>query len=593
LDPLIIVIVINKIKYELLKNTFYRMGVRMKSRLWLIYGLLVILLNLQNPDHIMATDLTTTRVASGLSHPLFVTAPIDDANRFFIVESAGVIKIFKDGAVLPMPFLDISERVNSGGERGLLGMAFHPDYANNGYFYLNYSDSVDNTVIARFEVTSNPDIADENSEYEILYIDQPFVNHNGGMITFGLNDGYLYIGMGDGGAAGDPGNRSQDDGEMLGKILRIDVDGGSPYGIPADNPFVGPGDPLDEIWAKGLRNPWRFSFDRANGDLYIADVGQYLWEEISFQSALSIGGENYGWRLMEGAHCYNPAENCDPGGLTYPIHEYSHDSGCSITGGYVYRGNVIPDLNGTYFFADYCTDSIWSFQYSNDTFSDFQDRTVELAPGGGQYITSISSFGEDAFGELYITDFNGEVFKIIPQNPGTISGIVAPEQPLEGVEVRIVGTAIVDFTNANGEYELSGLGSGAFDVSFLYSGYIDTTVNDIVVIEGETTIFDLVLESSCNYSVGDVNNSGNLNGLDVTFSVAYFKGAPPPPYQCECTPGNIWYVSGDVNNSCDFNGLDVTYLVSFFKGGPVPIPCADCPPGGLLFANKKQVSINQ
>jgi len=364
-----------------------------------------------------ATDITTERVASGLSSPIFVTSPPGDGQRLFIVEQPGRIKILQDGQVLNTPFLDIDGRVLSGGERGLLGLAFHPDYDINGYFYVDYTNNSGNTVISRFEVTADPDLADSSSESILLTIAQPYSNHNGGMIAFGPNDGYLYIGMGDGGSGGDPQNRAQSDSVLLGKMLRIDVDGGSPYGIPPDNPFAGPGYPLDEIWAKGVRNPWRFSFDRLNGDLYIADVGQSQWEEIDFQPASSAGGENYGWRLMEGDHCYDPPSNCDPGGLTYPIYEYSHGGTpfrCSISGGYVYRGNAIPQLPGTYFFADYCSGQIWSFRYDGSNITEFTDRTAELAPDSGYVISDISSFGEDGSGELYIVDLGGEVFKIVP-----------------------------------------------------------------------------------------------------------------------------------------------------------------------------------
>ncbi len=363
-----------------------------------------------------ATELTTVRVASGLSAPIFVISPPGDMQRVFIVEQPGRIKILQDGEILPVPFLDITGDVSYGGERGLLGLAFHPNYGNNGYFFVNYTNNSGNTVISRFSVTADPDVADPGSEFIVLTIWQPFGNHNGGMLAFGPNDGYLYIGMGDGGSGGDPGNRSQDDGELLGKMLRIDIDGDPPYGIPDDNPFEGPGDPLDEIWAKGLRNPWRFSFDRSSGDMYIADVGQGTWEEIDFQPASSAGGENYGWRLMEGNHCYNPPSDCDPGGLTYPIYEYSHGGNpfrCSVTGGYVYRGAAIPDLQGIYFFADYCSDQIWSFRYDGNV-PEVTDRTNELDPGNGLSIDNISSFGEDGSGEIYIVDLGGEVFKIVP-----------------------------------------------------------------------------------------------------------------------------------------------------------------------------------
>ncbi len=366
-----------------------------------------------------ALALQTERIASGLTRPVFVTAPPGDAIRLFVLEQyTAQIKILKGGVALATPFLDINSLViDSGSERGLLGLAFHPDYQVNGYFYVNYTDNAGNTVVARYSVSGNPDVADLDSALILMTIPQPYANHNGGMLAFGPNDGYLYIGMGDGGSAGDPDNRAQNDGELLGKLLRIDVDSTQPYAIPPDNPYIGPGDPLDEIWAKGLRNPWRFSFDRLTGDLYIADVGQSAYEEIDFQPTLSTGGENYGWRLLEGAHCYNPPVNCDPGGLTYPIHEYTHGGTpfrCSVTGGYVYRGSDIAGLQGTYFFADFCSGQIWSFRYDGFNLTSFTDRTAELNPGNGITIDSIASFGEDGNGELYIVDLGGELFKLCP-----------------------------------------------------------------------------------------------------------------------------------------------------------------------------------
>jgi glucose/arabinose dehydrogenase len=370
-----------------------------------------------------APALTTTRVASGLTQPLFVTvSPGDLANRLFIVERGGVIKSLHNGQISGT-FLDIHSLVETGYvEQGLLGLAFHPDYAANGFFYVDYTRHGDGwTTIARYHVAANPDSADPASAEILLTIPQPYLNHNGGMIVFGP-DGYLYIGMGDGGSAGDPGNRAQSDTSLLGKLLRIDVNQGSPYGIPPDNPFANSPTARHEIWAKGLRNPWRYNFDRQTHDLYIADVGQDLWEEVDFQAAGNPGGQNYGWRLMEGNHCYNPAQNCDPGGLVHPIHEYSHNVGCSITGGYVYRGTAIPDLQGTYFFGDYCSARIWSFRYQGGTVTDFTERTTELAPGNGLAIRAISSFGEDAQGELYICDLaDGDVFKIVP-SPSSVPG---------------------------------------------------------------------------------------------------------------------------------------------------------------------------
>jgi glucose/arabinose dehydrogenase len=366
-----------------------------------------------------AFALSTERIAAGLSRPLFATAPPGDTIRLFVLEQyTAQIKILKGGVALASPFLDINNLVSdSGSERGLLGLVFHPSYETNGYFYVNYTNNAGDTVVARYSASENPDVANPNSALILITISQPYSNHNGGTLAFGPNDGYLYIGMGDGGSAGDPENRAQNDGELLGKMLRIDVDNENPYAIPPDNPYVGSGDPREEIWAKGLRNPWRFSFDRLTGDLYIADVGQNSYEEIDFQPALSAGGENYGWRLMEGNYCYNPPINCDPGGLTYPIHEYSHGGNpfrCSVTGGYVYRGSDIADLYGTYFFADFCSDQVWSFRYDGSNLTSFTDRTAELNPGNGVSIDSISSFGEDGNGELYLVDLGGEIFKLCP-----------------------------------------------------------------------------------------------------------------------------------------------------------------------------------
>ena len=379
--------------------------------------------------------LTTVRVASNLDHVVFATYAPSDYTRLFIVEKQGRIKVLnlKTGVVNATLFLNIDGLVGGGlstnDERGLLGLAFHPGYQNNGFFYVDYTDNSGRTTIRRYSVSGDPEVADPASGVTLLSIFQPFVNHNGGWIGFGPNDGYLYISMGDGGSGGDPGNRAQDiTNQLLGKMLRIDVDGdngpGGNYGIPPDNPFVDKvGD--DEIWAYGLRNPWRSSFDRATGDLYIADVGQNAWEEIDFQPANSTGGENYGWRCYEGDHPFNTG-GCPPAGtMVFPIHEYSHAFGFSITGGYVYRGCAIPTLDGTYFFADYVSARLWSFTYDGNNVLNFTEVSAELSPSSdGFIINQISSFGEDALGELYIVDqgfgTSGQVFKIIPVVP-TIS----------------------------------------------------------------------------------------------------------------------------------------------------------------------------
>ncbi len=372
------------------------------------------------------TPITTVRVASGLVRPIGVFHAPGDSSRLFIIEKQGFIRILENGVLLPTAFLNV-DAITGGGtssssEQGLLGLAFHPDFDNNGLFYIDHTNNSGNTVIAEYQISGDPNIADAGSRRELLTIAQPFSNHNGGWIDFGP-DGYLYISMGDGGSAGDPGNRAQTiTNQLLGKMLRIDVDGNNSsngqYGIPATNPFVGvTGD--DEIWAYGLRNAWRNSFDRQTGDLWIADVGQGTWEEVNFQSANSTGGENYGWRCYEGNANYNTSGCASPSTMVFPIHVYSHASGgCSITGGYVYRGCKMPENHGAYFFADYCSSVIWSLRYNAGVVTDLTNRSAELAPGGGLSITSITSFGEDANGEIYICDQGGgEIFKIVPNGP--------------------------------------------------------------------------------------------------------------------------------------------------------------------------------
>jgi glucose/arabinose dehydrogenase len=263
--------------------------------------------------------LASYKVAGNLSQPLHVCSPPDD-DRLFIVEQRGKIKILQNGSVLATPFLDITSKVSPDPYGGLLGLAFHPDYASNGYFYVNYTNSSGNTRVARYRVSSNPNVANPQSETFLLSVSQPSEIHNGGNLAFGPGDGYLYIGMGDGGPGNDPDGRGQDPGSLLGKILRIDVDGGAPYAIPPDNPFVGVAGYRPEIWALGVRQPWGLSFDRLTHDLWIADVGQKAWEEVNFQAASSPGGENYGWSEMEGPDCFDPPDGCDEDNFVLPIH---------------------------------------------------------------------------------------------------------------------------------------------------------------------------------------------------------------------------------------------------------------------------------
>jgi glucose/arabinose dehydrogenase len=269
-----------------------------------------------------------------------------------VLEKPGRIRVVKDNALTPIPFLDITDRVGSSqSEQGLLGLAFHPDFTKNGFLYLNYTDLQGDTVVSRFAVSGDPDQVDPASEMVLLKLPQPAANHNGGHLAFGP-DGYLYIGTGDGGAAGDRFGNGQNGRTLLGAMLRLDVAGGQPYTVPPDNPFVGNQDVRDEIWALGLRNPWRYSFDRQTGDLYIADVGQNQYEEVNIQLAGNPGGQNYGWPIMEATHCFPAGQACDPTDLTLPVAEYDHSQGCSVTGGYVYRGQEYPMLTGIYLFGD-------------------------------------------------------------------------------------------------------------------------------------------------------------------------------------------------------------------------------------------------
>jgi glucose/arabinose dehydrogenase len=353
-------------------------------------------------------QLSLVPIAGGFSHPVHITNAGDGSGRMFIVEQGGLIKIIKNGSSLPTPFLDVSSLlISSTGEQGLLSVAFPPGYADKKYFYIDYTgtEGIGDTVIARYHATADPDIADPASAQTLLVVVQPFTNHNGGQLAFGP-DGYLYIGMGDGGSAGDPLNNAQNPLSLLGKILRIDVEPNlDPYISPPSNPFIGNAGYRSEIWALGLRNPWRFSFDRQTGDLYIADVGQDLYEEVNVQPAVSTGGENYGWNIMEGFHCYNSA-SCNQSGLTLPVVEYGHSQGdCSITGGFVYRGGEFSALQGVYIYGDYCSGRIWGLRRAGGAWENklMLDSTL-----------LISTFGEDEAGNLYVADYaTGDIYKII------------------------------------------------------------------------------------------------------------------------------------------------------------------------------------
>ena len=346
-------------------------------------------------------------IASGLAFPLGLTSPPGD-ERLFVVEKGGTVRVIRNGSVLPEPFLDISGQVSGRAEQGLLGLAFFPDYVTSGRFVVHYTDLQGDTRVSVFHVSDDPDRADPGSETPILGVSQPGPAHNGGQILFGP-DGMLYIGLGDGGSRdGEDDGRGQSLGDLLGSVLRIDVSSGSDYGVPDDNPFVGTAGARPETWSYGLRNPWRFSFDRATGDLYVADVGETAWEEVDRARAGDGAGRgvNYGWSVMEGPECVR--EGCAQNGLTLPTISYGHEQGCSIVGGYVYRGPAIPSLQGQYLFGDFCQGWVKSFA-AGDESPEVADQPA-LSPGG-----NVTSFGEDGAGELYILTVSGGVFKIVPR----------------------------------------------------------------------------------------------------------------------------------------------------------------------------------
>ncbi|MCS7060496.1 MAG: PQQ-dependent sugar dehydrogenase [Anaerolineae bacterium] len=345
-------------------------------------------------------------IVDGLERPTYLTAAGDGSGRLYVTEQPGRVRVIEQGQLRPVPVLDIVDRVGSGGdEQGLLSIAFSPTFVQDRLLYVNYTDRNGATVVSRFTVSPDGLLADPATEQLLLTIDQPYANHNGGQLQFGP-DGMLYIGTGDGGSAGDPQNYAQNITSLLGKMLRIDVKSAAadrPYAIPSDNPDFGAGAP-PELWAIGLRNPWRFSFDRLTGDLYIADVGQNAFEEINFQPASSRGGENYGWRLREGFAAYRGGQ--DSPALTAPIYQYDHELGCSVTGGYVYRGSAIPALVGRYIYGDYCSGTIWALH--RNAAGEWINETLLESD------MNISSFGEDEAGELYVVHHGGAIARLAP-----------------------------------------------------------------------------------------------------------------------------------------------------------------------------------
>ena len=343
-------------------------------------------------------------IQDGFENPVLVTDANNGLNHLYVVEKTGRIYVFDPSNEHKHLYLDASSLITTrGNEQGLLSVAFHPDFKTNGYLFIFYTARNGDNTLAR--LTANPPTTRQinlDSLEVLLAVDDPASNHNGGMLAFG-QDGYLYLGIGDGGRGGDPWNNAQDLDTLLGKMLRVDVDQPSGYSIPKDNPFNSVEKARPEIWAYGLRNPWRHSFDASTGDLWIADVGQNQWEEINWQPAGSKGGQNYGWRLMEGMHCYKPRKNCRHDTLVLPVAEYAHSDGCSVTGGYVYRGKSLVDLEGQYLFGDYCTGTIWTLD-KDDDFAVTKLMDTDL---------NISSFGEDIDGELYVVDYRGAIYKLV------------------------------------------------------------------------------------------------------------------------------------------------------------------------------------
>ena len=408
-----------------------------------ILALLFLFLQIMNGSCKEVQSIGTSNLvvfASGLISPVCISNAGD--SRLFVIDQHGLIMIVDStGVVNPQPFLDIRAKVTYGGERGLLGLAFHPQYKTNGYFYVNYIGAGDSTHISRFNVNiSDSNKADPTGELRLLTIYQPFTNHNGGDLCFGP-DGYLYIGLGDGGSAGDPGNRAQNLMEYLGKMLRIDVNNGNPYSIPESNPFYNNTTARKEIWALGLRNPWRFSFDHLTGDLWIGDVGQNAIEEIDYQPSTSKGGENYGWRCYEGNAVYD-ATGCNSiSNYTFPVTTYPHGPECAVTGGFVDRSSVSSPFYGYYFFADYCSDKIWTL---HNVAGNWVVRDIGQYPGN-----NFSTFGEDAFGRLYVAGITSGTIYRISSIPTSVSEISDFNQ-VKVIQLFALGKVRIETPQKNG-----------------------------------------------------------------------------------------------------------------------------------------------
>lgn len=486
----------------------------------------------------VAQEIQTVQVASGVSSPTDIQNAGDGTGRLFFVQQNGIILVFRNGAILPTPFLDIRTKTVADGERGMLGLAFPPGFAQKQRFYVDYTDTNGDTVIAQYRVSSNPDVADSATETVLLHIAQPFANHNGGQVRFGP-DGYLYIGMGDGGGAGDPTGNGQNLGTLLGKLLRIDVES-SPGSvvIPPDNPFVNTSGARPEIWAWGLRNPWRFSFDSITHDLWIADVGQNQYEEVDFQPSSSHGGENYGWNRMEGNHCYQA--NCSTAGLVLPVAEYSHAFGCSISGGFVYRGSVSPGLRGTYIYGDYCSGYIWGVTGNNSR--------LLLSSGFG-----ITTFGLDEAGEIYVANAAN----------GTIH--------------HVVGSAAPTFTAAgvvNAASLAPGLSPGSLATVFAAGVKSQTGITSAAQVPLPTTLGNVSVQvngvDAPILAVADVNGQEQVNfqapfeiaGLSNASLTLTYSGQRSAPATVQVSPEQPGIYSADGSHAVIIHAADYSLVTA-------------------------------
>jgi glucose/arabinose dehydrogenase len=498
--------------------------------------------------------------ASGFTRPVDIASAGDE--RLFIAEQRGIIHILNaQGQRLPTPFLNIQSRVNSASnERGLLGLVFHPNFAQNGYFYVNYTNTAGNTRVSRFNVSAaDPNVADPDSELLLLAVNQPFSNHNAGDLNFGP-DGYLYFGLGDGGSGGDPQNYSQNRQSFLGKMIRIDVNSGSPYSVPPTNPFVNDASTLDEIWAVGLRNPWKFSFDRLTGDMWIGDVGQNAWEEIDFQPAASTGGENYGWRCYEGNAAYNTSGCQGAAAYKFPVHVFANgfNSGCSVTGGFVYRGSEFPDLYGHYLYTDYCAGKIWSLTPNGS--GGWTNRQL-LQGAANQYV----SFGENQNGEMFLAAISA----------GTILRI---REICSAFQVAGTPADETCAGEANGSIQLNITNPGATQTIAWSNGASTSTIGNLaagtytVTVTSSNTCARTQSFTISNGSPGPqtpIQVAGNMLSLpDVEFFVSYqwlLNGQPIPNadgLSYTALESGVYSAQATAMNGCTYTWPSVTVVVS-------------------------------